>query len=201
MIMADILEWFLIIAGIFLALNAHWLSAQALFPRLVERCRDGYGQRPVGATLLGLAIIIPAVVAAAVLAKTLPHPLIVILIGGGLVALVLLGLLGSAGLAARIGAGLPAPGDGAQPWKTVLRGGGVLGLLFITPLPGWILLLWSLVSGLGMAVLALRAAARRQGAPAASPAAGAAAPTAKEPPSALLEHASSDTVATVVHRP
>jgi hypothetical protein len=192
MIMADILEWFLIISGIFLALNAHWLSAQALFPRLVERCRDGYGQRPVGATLLGLAIIIPAVVLAVALGKALPHPLVVILVGGGLVTLVLLGLLGSAGLAARIGAGLPAPGDAAQPWKAVLRGGGVLGLIFITPLPGWLLLIWSLVSGLGMAVLALRAAerARRQDVPAARPV-----------PSAVLDHPATDTVATVVHRP
>ncbi len=190
MTMADVLVWFLIISGIFLALNAHWLSAQALFPRLVERCRDGYGQRPVAATLLGLAIIIPAVVAAIVLGKTLPHPMVVILIGGGLIALVLLSLLGSAGLAARIGAGLPAPGDLAQPWKAVLRGGGVLGLVFITPLPGWVLLLWSLVSGMGMAVLALRAAVRGQRVPAARPA-----------PAAILDHPASDTVATVVHRP
>jgi hypothetical protein len=193
MIMADILEWFLIITGILLALNAHWLSAQALVPQLVERCRDGYGQRPVGATLLGLAIIIPAVLAAAALGKTLPHPLVVLLIGGGLVTLLLLGLIGSAGLAARIGAGLPAPVDGAQPWKAVLRGGGVLGLIFITPLPGWVLLIWSLVSGLGMAVLALRAeraAARRVGAPAAKPV-----------PSPILAQPATDTVATVVHRP
>jgi len=192
MIMADILEWFLIISGIVLALNAHWLGAQALFPRLVERCRDGYGQRPVGATLLGLAIIILAVAAAVALVRTAPHPLVVLTIGGGLAALLLLSLLGSAGLAARIGAGLPAPGDGAQPWKAVLRGGGVLGLIFITPL-GWILLLWSLVSGAGMAVLALRAARRAQGAPAA--------PAAKAVPSATLDHPATDTVATVVHRP
>jgi hypothetical protein len=194
MIMADILEWFLIISGIVLALNAHWLGAQALFPRVVERCRDGYGQRPVGATLLGLAIIIPTVAAAVVLGRTLHHPLIAILIIGGLVALALLSLLGSSGLAARIGAGLPAPADSAQPWKAVLRGGAVLGLVFITPL-GWILLLWSLVSGLGMAVIALRAARRRQDAPLAG------ATAAKPIPSALLDHPASDTVATVVHRP
>ena len=36
------------------------------------------------------------------------------------------GLVGSAGLAQRIGAGLPSPADLTQPWRRVLRGGIVL---------------------------------------------------------------------------
>lgn len=192
MIMADILEWFLIISGIVLALNAHWLAAQALAPRLVARCRDGYGQHPVGATLLGLAIFVPTVVAAMTLGKVVPHPLVVLLIGGIMVVLLLLGLIGSAGLAARIGAGLPTPADAAQPWKAVLRGGTVLGLIFITPLPGWLLLLWSLVSGLGMAVIALRAGKR------ASRAAIAATPPTRD---AARAQPATDTVATAIRLP
>ena len=40
--------------------------------------------------------------------------------------LLALGLLGTAGLARRVGCGMPAPVDEAQPWRRVLRGGTAL---------------------------------------------------------------------------
>ena len=59
MIFADILFWFLMVAGAYLALNAYWLAAVALFRPTVERARLTYAMRPVGATLAGLLALIP----------------------------------------------------------------------------------------------------------------------------------------------
>ena len=53
------------------------------------------------------------------------------------------------------------------PWRRLLRGGMVLGLAFVMPFLGWFVLLpWSLASGLGALVLSRRAMApvRRQAA-------------------------------------
>jgi hypothetical protein len=68
-----------------------------------------------------------------------------------------LALVGSAGLADKIGAGLASPVDVDQPWRRVLRGGTVLALLFIVPLLGWFAVLpLTLASGLGALFLPLR---------------------------------------------
>ncbi len=66
--------------------------------------------------------------------------------------------MGSAGLGDRIGVGLPSAGDATQPWRRLLRGGTVLSLTFLLPIVGWVgVLPWTLVSGVGAAVLAMRA--------------------------------------------
>ena len=158
MIMADVLTYFLLISGALLVFIAHWLGAYALFPGLVEGCRGSYGRRPVAATLLGLAVLVPALAAGLALTHV-GHPLLNLAVLLALTAPLLLALLGSAGLALRVGAGLAAPGDAGQPWRRVLRGGAVLALIFLLPLIGWFVLLpWTLVSGLGAALLALRGA-------------------------------------------
>lgn len=158
MILADILQWFLLILGAFLTLNAHWLAARALAPDLVQRASERYRQRPLRATLVGLAIAAPVLLVAIALAKALPHPLIQASAVGLVLVLALLALVGSAGLALRIGAGLSAPGDAEQPWRGVLRGGSVLALTFLMPFLGWFVVLpWTLVSGLGAWALAGRA--------------------------------------------
>jgi hypothetical protein len=157
MIMADVLTWFLIIIGILLVFNAHWLAAYALFPNLVAASRERYAQRPIAATLLGLVILVPTIAIGAVLINVLKHPLVAIIIIGLWMIPTVLALLGSAGLAARIGAGLSSPQDHAQPWRSVLRGSTVLSLTFLTPILGWFVLFpWTLVSGLGVAIMALR---------------------------------------------
>ena len=135
MIFADILFWFLMVAGAYLALNAYWLAAVALFRPAVERARLTYATRPVGATLAGLLALIPVALVFIVFARA-AHP------GVKLVPERCcwspgLALIGSAGLADRIGAGLASPVDEAQPWRRVLRGGAVLALLFVVPLLGW----------------------------------------------------------------
>jgi hypothetical protein len=160
MIMADILLWTLIILGTYLVLVAYWLGAYALFPALVERCRASYGVRPVASTLLGLVILLPTIAIAAAVTNVLPHPLVKIPLIGALLVIALLCLIGSAGLALRIGAGMASPLDATQPWRRLLRGGMVLGLAFVMPFLGWFVLLpWTLTSGLGALVLSRRATA------------------------------------------
>lgn len=166
MIMADVLFWFLLILGILLVLGANWIGAYALFPGLVERSAQRYGRRPVAATLLGLIIGVPVVVVGLAAAKAIGHPLVGVLITGALMVPLLLALAGSAGLALRIGAGMPAPIDAAYPWRRVLRGSVVLTLTFLMPILGWFVLLpWVLISGLGAALMSLRD--RREPVPAA----------------------------------
>jgi hypothetical protein len=65
--------------------------------------------------------------------------------------------VGSAGLCDRIGAGLPGDADARLPWRRVLRGGIVLSFAFVLPVIGWFVLLpWTLVSGVGAALGSLR---------------------------------------------
>lgn len=158
MILADILQWFLIVVGALLTLNAHWIGAHALCPGLVARARDQLTRRPVRVTIVGLLIAVPVLLVVTVAAQKLPHPVIQTSAVGLALLLALFALVGSAGLAERIGLGLPSPADATQPWRRVLRGGVVLGLAFLMPFLGWFVLLpWTLVAGLGAVALAGRA--------------------------------------------
>jgi hypothetical protein len=159
MIFSDVFFWFLIVLGAYLVFVAQWLFAWALFPARVERCREAYATRPIASTLIGLVVIVPLIVLASLLGKVLPHPVVQIPMVGLLLVVALLALVGSAGLALRIGAGLASPVDATAPWRRVLRGGLVLGLTFLTPFLGWFVLLpWTLASGLGAWILARRPA-------------------------------------------
>ncbi|MBK7645007.1 MAG: hypothetical protein IPJ19_18505 [Planctomycetes bacterium] len=157
MIMSDVLFWTLIILGTLVVLVAYWIGAYALFPARVEKCRASYTARPIASTLLGLVILVPALLLGIGLAKAIPHPIVNIPMIGMLLVLGLLCLIGSAGLALRIGSGMLSPLDESQPWRKLLRGGVVLGLAFVMPFLGWFVLLpWVLASGLGAFVLARR---------------------------------------------
>ena len=114
MIFADILFWFLVVLGAYLALNAYWLAAVALFRPAVERAHRTYATRPVAATLVGLVALVPVAGVLAVFSKA-AHPGVKLLAGAALlVPLVPVTLIGSAGLADRIGTGLAMPVDAAQ---------------------------------------------------------------------------------------
>jgi len=153
MLMSDVLMWALLILGAMLMFNAYWLAAQALFPAAVDRARDAYS-RPWAITILGAFAATPLVVLGIVLLQ-LPNPAIKIIGGSVLGIPILLGFTGSAGLAQRVGAGLPGANDDAQPWRRVLRGGPILTLTCLLPFLGWFILLpWLLVSGVGALVLA-----------------------------------------------
>jgi hypothetical protein len=155
MIMADVLKIFLIIVGILTVYVTYWLVAQALFPAIVDRARQHYS-KPVKITLIGLvAALFPVLIGVAI--SNLPNPLLKLFGVTLMVIPSLLGLVGSAGLALRIGAGLPTPADEQQPWRRVLRGGILLSLTFLLPFVGWIVLtIWTLVSGFGAFVLSVK---------------------------------------------
>lgn len=161
MIMADVLTWFLIIVGSLMVFIAHWLGAYALFPNIVAACSERYGKRPVTATLLGLVVLVPTLIVAGVVSKKLANPAVGALVVVFLAVPALLALLGSAGLALRIGTGLSSERDAGEPWRRTLRGGVVLGLVFVLPVLGWFVMLpWVLVSGFGTALMTLLAARR-----------------------------------------
>jgi hypothetical protein len=66
---------------------------------------------------------------------------------------IIAGLLGAAGLARRVGCGMPAPVDELQPWRRVLRGGTALALTFLLPLLGQLIVIpLVLASGVGASV-------------------------------------------------
>src|SRR5262249_31487470 len=109
-------------------------------------------------TLAGLLALVPVALVFAVFARA-AHPGVKLLTGALLMVPLILALVGSAGLADKIGAGLASPVDGAQPWGRVLRGGAGRGLLVVVPLPGWsAVFLLTLASGLGALFLPRRAA-------------------------------------------
>lgn len=155
MIMADVLKILLIVIGILTVYVSYWLVAQALFPRVVERARQHYS-KPVKITVIGLAAAaLPFVIGAAI--SNLPNPALKLTGVTLMVIPAMLGLVGSAGLAQRIGAGLASPADEQQPWRRVLRGGILLALTFLLPFIGWVVLpIWTLVSGFGAFIVSLR---------------------------------------------
>ncbi len=165
MIMADILKIFLLIVGAMLMFVACWLAVQALFPQFVSRARSNYS-RPGRVFGLGVVCTIPFLLLTLWLFKNSRNPVMNI---AGVVSIgfpILLGLAGSTGLAQRIGAGLPTPLDNQQSWRRTLRGGVVLTLTFLLPFLGWFgLTLFTLLSGLGSAVLAIRSRPRPEASP------------------------------------
>jgi hypothetical protein len=162
MIMADVLKIVFLVVGTLIVLVSYWLAAAALFPRTVARARVAYSERPVRATLIGAAVGGPSVLIGLALLNA-PNGAAKLL-GAAIVSTqILLGLLGSAGLGERIGAGLPSAGDAGRPWRAVLRGGTVLSLTFLLPIIGWFgVLPWALTSGVGAALMAMRAFSRQR---------------------------------------
>lgn len=163
---ANVLVWLFIALGFFLMFVSYWLAAAALFPRHVDRCSAQFA-RPMLVTLLGLLLTVVPIGAGITVMNVAPAALK--WIGLLLVAIPLLaGLIGSAGLARRIGVGLPTPQDATQPWRAVLRGGIVLSLTFLLPILGQILLIPGvLAAGTGAAVFSWwgERSRRRQHAP------------------------------------
>lgn len=155
MIMADVLKIALLIIGQLIVFVSYWLAAEALFPVVVERARQQYDSHAIRATLLGLVIVVPFVALGIAVGKS-ANPLLKLISAILIGTPVLLGMLGSAGLSRRIGAGLPSLIDEQQPWRRGLRGGIVLALLFLLPLIGWFFVLpLTLISGCGAALMAL----------------------------------------------
>jgi hypothetical protein len=158
MILADVLKIVFLVLGTLIVFVSYWLAATALFPRTVDRARGAYATRPVRITLIGALVGFPLFVLGAGMVNGAPHPLLKIL-GGAIAALpILLGLMGSAGLSEKIGLGLVHADDARTPWRRSMRGGVVLSLTFLLPFVGWFVVLpWTVLSGFGAALAALRA--------------------------------------------
>jgi hypothetical protein len=159
----QVMLWCLIVVGTLTVLVAHWLVAWALFPACVEGCRERYSRRPVAATLIGLVLLVPALLLAIGIGQAMRSPMegpqrfaLLSLLVVAFAVPFLLGMIGSAGLALRIGAGLTSDLDARQPWRRMLRGGVVLSLVFLAPWVGWFVVLpWTLASGIGAAAMTL----------------------------------------------
>jgi hypothetical protein len=137
-------------AAVFLVLLGHWVASAGMFPQAAQRFARVYDERPIRATLVGLFTYGPLVLLFLQNAR-LPGGLRVLAVAGGFAAL-LVALVGSSGIALRIGRNLCA---GADTWQQALRGGVVLALVFITPLLGSLFLLHvGLASGFGAFLLA-----------------------------------------------
>jgi hypothetical protein len=153
--LADVFTFLFIILGFVIAFVSYWLLSAGLFPHLVERAAERLGATPVKATLLGAIVTAPLVITGLVVSNKAPNG--GLKLAGLVIALIplLLGLLGSAGIALRIGIGLRSSCDAVDPWRRVLRGSVVLGLSFILPVIGWFgVLPLTLVSGFGAFLLA-----------------------------------------------
>ncbi|MHA3772227.1 hypothetical protein ACXR0O_11900 [Verrucomicrobiota bacterium sgz303538] len=153
--MADILLWALVLIASYIIIVCYWLLAFALFPQHVERCQKRYVERPVRSTIAGLLTFVPLVFLSGAVGKV-PHPAVKVfaLVLG--LATVLVALFGSAGLARRVGEGLPSSRDTREPWRRVWRGGLVLAITFYLPFVGWFLMLpWTLISGFGSFILSV----------------------------------------------
>lgn len=157
MIMADVWKIVFLILGTQAVMVSYWLLAAALFPLALRRSRVAYDERSGRLTVVGAVTAIPTMLLGATLLQQGPHPLLKLL-GAILVGTpVALGLAGSAGLCDRIGAGLPGDADARFPWRRVLRGGVVLSFAFVLPVIGWFVLLpWTLLTGVGASLGALR---------------------------------------------
>jgi hypothetical protein len=155
MIMADVLKIVFLIVGLLICYISYWLAAAALFPSVVDRARRQYECHPFRITLVGLALAVPFILVSIGIGKV-AHPLAKMLGVGVISVPILYGLVGSAGLALRIGASLQSSLDETQPWRRVLRGAIVLSFTFLLPVIGWFVVMpWTLVSGLGASVSAM----------------------------------------------
>ena len=138
-------------AALFLILLGHWIVAGGMFPKATESFVRVYDERPIRALLVGIFTYGPIFILLLNTAKLPGVPLRIAMIGVGLFSL-LAAFAGSAGLALRIGRNLSAA---ASPWHQCLRGGVMLGLVFVTPFIGWGFLLHAgLASGFGAFLLA-----------------------------------------------
>ena len=152
MIMADVFKILFIILGILITTVAYWLLFEALFRRVVERASVVYETNPYKVVILGLVVGLPLFLVSIGLLRS---PAGLKLLGAILMSGVLLvGLLGSAGLARLVGGRLASATDSAFPWRRVLRGGMVLSITFVLPVVGWFFVLpLTLASGVGAVIL------------------------------------------------
>lgn len=160
--LADVFTVVFVILGLLVVFVGCWLMAAGLFPQRIARCAEQLGAAPAKCALVGLACVVPLFALGIVVGKvaqSAPGKLGSFLI---ILSTILLALFGTAGLALRIGLGLPAVRDQNEPWRRVFRGGVVLAITYGT----LVLIPVTLLAGFGAFVLS----AGRKPSPAPAPA-------------------------------
>jgi len=137
-------------AAVFLILLGHWVAAAGMFPKSTRTFAEIYDQRPLRALLVGIFTYGPIMLLFLMNGK-IPNAPLRFLVVAAAFATLLIAMIGSTGLALRIGRNLCA---GADTWQQALRGGVMLALVFITPVLGWFVVLpLGLASGFGAFLL------------------------------------------------
>ena len=147
--LADVFTVVLVILGLLGVFVGVWLMATALFPARIERCGAQIGDAPLKCLLVGLVVMVPLIAAGSFLGKVATNAPGKCLSAAIIVSAILAALVGTAGLALRIGQGLPLARDHGEPWRRVWRGGVVLAISYGTV----VLLPVTLVAGFGALVL------------------------------------------------
>lgn len=148
--LADVFTFLFVILGLVIVFVSYWLMTAALFPDFVARSAGHLGRAPIKMAMLGLVTLGPLLLLGGQLSKLAPNGGLKLLGVAIMLVAVLAALLGSSGLALRIGEGLKAACDETDPWRRTLRGGIVLGLTFVLPLVGTFLIMpFALVAGFG----------------------------------------------------
>jgi hypothetical protein len=160
--LADVFTVVLVVLGLLTVFVGWWLAMVGLFPQMVAGAAEKLGAAPGKCLAVGLAVAVPVIVGVAALGKISTNPAAKLLNVALVIGLILCALAGTAGLALRIGRGLPAATDGEEPWRRVRRGGIVLAITYGTI----VLLPLTLLAGLGALVL-VRGGAVKSGEPAA----------------------------------
>lgn len=135
MLLSTVLMWLLIAAAFVVALPALWLMAHGLWPERARRLRQVAERGLLKSFLTGLPPLVLGVVLVSALAKLPQAGALAALTGGVLMAW---GLVGCAGVAARIGERLWPQ---AEPWRQVRHGGLTLVCCALLPVVGWFVLL------------------------------------------------------------
>lgn len=146
--LADVFTVVLVVLGLLAVFVGWWLAVAGLFPRVAEGCADKLGEAPFKCWLVGLLCAVPLIMGGGALGNISTSPLGKLLGVVLIIVTILLALAGTAGLALRIGRGLPVGRDAAEPWRRVLRGGIVLAITYGTI----VLLPLTLLAGLGALV-------------------------------------------------
>jgi hypothetical protein len=149
--LADVFTVVLVILGLLTLFVGVWLASAGLFPRAIGRCAERLGISPLKCAAVGIAAAVPLLAVGIMVGNAAPNAAIKVLSFVIIASTILAALIGTAGLALRIGQGLRSAQDDAAPWLRVRRGGVVLALTYLTI----VLLPVTLVAGFGALVLTL----------------------------------------------
>ncbi|MEO6246675.1 MAG: hypothetical protein ABIQ12_14710 [Opitutaceae bacterium] len=149
--LADVFTVVFVILGFLTLFVGVWLASAGLFPRLVGRCAERLGASPWKCGAVGIGASVPLLALGIKIGNVAPNAALKVLSFAIIASTILAALIGTAGLALRIGQGLRSAEDDAAPWRRVRRGGVVLALTYLTI----VLLPVTLVAGFGALLLTL----------------------------------------------